>query len=201
MTLPSETLQRFCATLDDPRDYLQKPFRQAGMIYATNGHFLVEIADDGRLLEYASPERLPKVKTIIDRLRPADFVPIPDMLEMIPCATCGGAGMHARAECPECDGAGEFDHGSHMYECKHCDGEGYIGSDGVPTTCLACDGIGETVVLADLTEVGPAKFASRYLRFLVRMLPGPVTIAVSGPKDPAEFRFAGGRGVLMPVCL
>lgn len=29
-------------------------------------------------------------------------------------------------ECPDCDGRGKFDHGSHEYECKECDCSGII---------------------------------------------------------------------------
>ncbi len=200
MTLTTETLQRFCATINDPRDYLQKPFRQAGMIYATNGHFFVEIPDDGRELVHAPESRLPKVKTIIDKLKAAEFFTIPES-EMNPCSPCHGAGVHSAVECESCDGQGEFEHYGHNYDCAPCNGTGRIGSAGVLTTCLRCDGIGEAAFGAETTRVGGALFATRYLRFLVRMLPGPVTIAVSGARDPAEFRFAGGRGVLMPVVL
>jgi hypothetical protein len=41
-------IQKFCADEDEPRYYLQAPFKINDRIIATNGHIIISIPDDGR---------------------------------------------------------------------------------------------------------------------------------------------------------
>lgn len=110
-----------------------------------------------------------------------------------------GTGSRWETKCEDCDGEGEFWHGSYEYECKNCDGDGHIfskkediGAERVD--CDMCDGVGHKMVLA---SVGLARIQAQYL-VLLQELPG---CQICGWQDAINngtvFRFDGGAGLVM----
>ncbi|WP_414041212.1 hypothetical protein ACJU26_03805 [Acidithiobacillus sp. M4-SHS-6] len=205
-------LKPFCAR-NDPREYLNAPWREEGKVIASDGRIII-IVDD---LPGDFPAPAAQVTGALRRFAGqfADKVSDPVWYGIAdlpvppnePCPSCDGKGYRARnrSVCPDCDGEGTFVHGSHEYECQECDGTGFVdrhGLDGTATTdeCPACDGSGIRFEVFPF-PVGGVKFQIKYLN-LLRMLP-ECELAVpeiSVFQDvPASFRFSGGTGYLMPV--
>lgn len=193
-------IERFCG-VDDYREYLNASWRDGGKLYATNGHFMVEIADDGR--EAVSRDKHPDCAALFVKNVPGEFQPMPKLSAAMPCGCCNGKGIGYRETCQDCDGKGEFEHGMYDYDCKHCDGEGFHFYRDVPegvkeSRCTACYGLGEEVLRDQGTKFGPQTFATRLLRVL-STLPGIEIASCAGDKPPLWFRFDGGRGLVMPM--
>jgi hypothetical protein len=188
------------AGVDDYRTYLNRPWRRDGKLYATNGHFMIEIDDDGR--DAAAFEKQPDCVGIFAKHTPGEFMPIPPLAAPARCEWCKGHGVCYREACPDCDGNGEFMRGMHEYECKRCEGDGYFLFPTAPpgekeTRCSACYGLGEEVRKDRGTPVGDLLVATRLLRVLTE-LPG-VEVAVCKAPEALWFRFTGGRGLVMPM--
>lgn len=194
-------ITRFCANSDDPREYLRTPFRCPEGITATNGHILICMDDDGGKHPDAVENTkgyVAKFKAYIDDPKrswmDAASIALP---EAKPCMACNGKGYVHEEDCDDCDGEGEFQHGSHWYDCKECDGNGKVlagAGSGSKTPCHTCSGSGEdfqTVV------VGGSAFQRKYLA----MIGGLPECRLGLPEDPlgtAVFTFTGGFGAIMP---
>jgi hypothetical protein len=200
-----ELLQPFCA-VSDVRYYLNHIFKKGDFLFASNGHVIVRMPDDGTVEIH--PETL---NNTIDTDKvlclewPADgFIPFdfsaPDVIEK--CHTCNATGRTFQKEdCDECDGEGEFKHESHYYECKQCDGSGQIrAAYGEKCTCEDCKGTG--IQYAYLTIPDGRQFNYQYILKL-ESLPGVVYLPDHSDTDygsaPMRFKFDGGMGLLMPV--
>lgn len=193
-------LERFCG-VEDFREYLNAPWRRDGKLYATNGHVMVEIADDGR--EAPAYDKHPNCLALFAKHAPGEFRAIPHLAKAVACRVCEGRGMVYREMCPDCDGKGEFMHGMYDYSCQRCDGEGYFAFAKVPAgekpqRCVACDGFGEEAGRELGTKVGDMTFATRLLRALTS-LPGVEVAVCTTEKHPLWVRFDGGRGLVMPM--
>jgi hypothetical protein len=196
-----EQLEKFTG-VDDYREYLSAPWRRDGFIYATNGHFMVEIPDDGRA-GIPPYDKHPDCAALFAKRAPGEFKSLPALGKFAPCESCGGKGVGYRETCPDCDGEGEFKHGCYEYDCKRCDGEGYFFFAETPagekeSRCPACYGLGEAVDRNHGTPFGTQVFATRLLR-VIATLPGVEAASCSGDKPPLWFRFDGGRGLVMPL--
>lgn len=106
--MDDETLRMFCANDSDPRELLRAPWKDAGWIYATNGHWIVRVADDGRSV----PERTakhPKIgtKVTFDGTAECDFKTLPEIAQPAKCPLCDGSGRDEDDACWDCDGGGE----------------------------------------------------------------------------------------------
>lgn len=195
-------LERFCG-VDDYREYLNAPWRRDGKLYSTNGHFMVEIADDGR--EAVSHDKHPNCLALFEKHAPGEFVAIPELPPAVRCGACDGRGKCYREACSDCDAKGEFTHGMYEYECKHCEGDGYFTRYFAPegeslSRCAACFGLGEEFSRDYGTKVGGMTFATRLLR-AISVLPGVEISVCTTDKHPLWFRFDGGRGLVMPMNL
>ncbi len=192
-----ELLNNFCAkSKDDPRTYLYKPFLIGEYIYATNGHVAIRVKNDGSLPEVAE---IDKVKTISNYFQSlsSDFIDIPSIPNPEPCKHCQGSGKwNEKIECDECDGDGEFIHGSHYYSCKECDGEGKIETGNKVGICDSCEGSGHSRM--QHMQIGIASFAVRYI-IKISALPGIKFCKPIHQNDIATFVFDGGEGCIMPV--
>jgi hypothetical protein len=189
------------AGVDDYREYLNAPWRRGGKLYATNGHFMVEIDDDGR--EAADFSKQPDCAALFVKHSPGDFVSLPELPAAVTCRACDGAGMCYREGCPDCDAKGEFTHGMYEYQCQRCDGDGYFTQYFAPegeslSRCVACYGLGEEVNRDHRTKVGTRNYATRLLRVLTA-LPGVEVSCCPTSGNPLWFRFDGGRGLVMPM--
>lgn len=193
-------IERF-AGVDDFREYLNAPWRRDGKLYATNGHIMVEIPDDGR--EAAPFDKHPDCAGLFDKHTPGEFFSMPELPPAQSCRACEGKGVCFRSICADCDGNGEFWRGVHEYSCKQCDGEGYWTRellDGEKASrCPTCDGFGEECGYSLVTKAGSMHFANRLLR-VVSTLPGvEIANTTNDKKGGLWFRFEGGRGLVMPV--
>ena len=193
-----ELLQRFCGhPANEIRVWITAPWREGGHIYATNGHMLVRIPDDGRDVAERGQNH-PHVQRLFDGVAGVDgFAPIPsDLPQQSQCEACDGNGWHDGYRCGDCDGHGQFDHGNHNYDCKNCNASGQIEAENI---CSACGGFGSYGSVGDTgarTPVGDTGYQTRYLRFLATF-PGMVLAPNGGHGAP--FKFDGGEGIIMPM--
>lgn len=201
-----ELLQPFCA-VSDVRYYLNHIFKKGDFLCASNGHCLVRMPDDGTVEIH--PETLENTINI-DRVLnieawPQDgFVPFefaePEIIEK--CHTCNATGKtFQKEECDECDGDGEFEHGTNTYECKECDGSGKLRiNHGEKTACEDCNGTG--INYAYLTIPDGRLFNHQYLLKL-KALPGITYLPDHSDGEHGSvsmrFKFDNGLGLLMPV--
>lgn len=202
---PSAALEALCPS-DDPRSWMHQPFTAAGMRAATNGHMVIALhqtspGEDTPGIAKNLPELL--TKALAAATEPGrewtrlDSITLPERRE---CKPCEGQGHVYVTKCPDCDGEGDFQHGSHWYECKECHGNGTTKSaepkspDHTPTTCRHCAGTGEHPKPA--AAVG-THYGSHYLRLLASL----PNCEITPPETPLAFtfcRFDGGIAVVMP---
>jgi hypothetical protein len=194
---PLSMLSAFCANDTEEREHLRKPFRIGDFAYATNGHFIVRAPADAPELSNLPQGTLKNALALFDKWMHGDFQPLPLLRAPSKCADCSGKGFRFAVTCTDCDGDGEFDHGSHTYTCKECDGEGTLDdSSGDRRTCASCNGRGHERNAAPI-RIGDAVFQHTYLWQLSK-LPG-ILFAAHGPTEAGAFRFDGGCGLLMPT--
>ena len=113
-----ELLKKFVSQ-DDPRKYMRSPFTRGEWTYATNGHIAVRVPKiDG--VEILPEKYIPSLEGLFQSVGGNDFIALPWMPPLEECQLCIGTGI--AYECPECDGEGEFEHGTHSYCCKECGG-------------------------------------------------------------------------------
>lgn len=199
----------FCEGENGFRPYLRTPFTCDAGVAATDGHIFVCVPDD--TAEFGRCENT-AVKELIDQFAinaQAAFKarePVAASAIEIPtepkCEACEGVGKISEAECDDCGGDGEFDHGSHTYECQECEGGGRHvtpGVDGDGEACLKCKGAGNAPVTVPFPGSDDRKhgIGSPYLR-LIQSLPGAEIFAPSISGGMYFFRFAGGFGGVMP---
>lgn len=183
------------------RSDLQKPMRHGAHVVATDRHILVMIeAPDG---DY--PRVSDSIAEAIARMEEEPYaglriammdLALPDPIH---CRFCDGNGHAFRIICDECDGDGEFVHGSHWYECKACDGNGYVIAshdcqEAERVVCNKCGGYGEEFLSV---RVGETHYQRKYLA-LLKSLPNCQLEPNAHPEGAARFTFDGGRGYLMP---
>lgn len=200
--LTIDEIQKFCS-INDIRTYLNKPIRQGGFIYATNGFIAVRVVDDG---SFDIPESniiygLINFNRVFAERAFAELKPLSALMtgsqpEKSPCKACcdGGKNESAR-ECNECDGDGQFHHGSHTYECRECGGSGKkANAASIPIVCSVCRGCGDGNFNF---QVGNQKYNGRLLK-LIEDLPNVKIECEVENFDTAKFVFDGGEGRLMP---
>lgn len=199
-------LQRFCA-IDDIRDYLLKPWRFDGWVYATNGHICVRVPDNG---SPDTPERTSKhpkahelfVNTFGDG---PDFLPMPDLPAGEECPSCKGAGLFSAKKCEACDGEGVFYHAGLEYDRKSCDRElieeGWVilddeGAVREGATLKVCNHCWGRKLKMQAHPLGDATYELAYLLWLAE-LPG-IKYRTNGELRAAAVTFDGGQALLMP---
>lgn len=190
---------KFCA-VGDMRAYLASPFNIKGVgQVACNGWAGIVQENDAETSE-GLPPTFPTMFREWKAKLPASGSGIPmaslALPDKMPCDKCRGTGMQRGVkECRECDGDGDFYHGSHTYECKECEGTGEVEDPLQPkTTCTKCNGTGEAFQLA---KVGHSTFNTTWLR-LFSELPDAAIHIGDNPMASAFITFDGGWGVLMP---
>ena len=193
-------ITKFCGR-EDPRAYMNQPMRVGPDVVATNGHVLVRWTDTGGDYPDATEAMARSITNLTNGTRSGVFHNLAD-LSLPPantCPECGGAGHYYMVPCDECDGEGEFHHGSHWYSCKECKGEGQHKtskhSEGAkPQPCYRCDSTGENF---QVFRIGDSAFQRRYLA-LLKTLPGCQLELGATAMSTARFTFEGGHGFLMP---
>lgn len=209
-------LQRFCADENDPREYLQKPWRDGGWVYATNGHLVLRIPDNGAPDTPERTDKHPAVPAMFRKYledRACEFLVMPSIPEPNKCTHCGGAGFVWAKNCPDCVD-GEFTHGDYGYDCKNCmrsaAGPGKLDADkgdkgAKREPCAHCDFNGYPLNSNGGTQIGTAHYATVYLWTMAqlpecRVCPGdPARESYDAPREaPAAFIFDGGQALLMP---
>ena len=188
-----ELLKKFVSQ-DDPRKYMRSPFTRGEWTYATNGHIAVRVPKiDG--VEILPEKHLPLLESLFQSVGGNDFIALPWMPPPEECLLCSGTGI--AYECPECDGEGEFEHGTHSYCCEECGGSGQVEyREKSEIACRICGGTG--VARYKPMKVGGSHFDLFYLH-LINGLPGAKFAPGAGRMDMARFVFDGGEGILMPM--
>ena len=188
-----ELLEKFVSQ-NDPREYMRSPFNRGEWTYATSGHIAVRVPKiDG--VEILPEEHIPKLDGLFKPAHSDAFIALPQLLPLEECQMCNGTGT--AFQCPECDGEGEFEYGTHTYRCKECDGSGQVGyGDKSKVACRHCGGTGATRY--NPMKVGGSHFDLFYLH-LINGLPGAKFAPGAGRMDMARFVFDGGEGILMPM--
>lgn len=194
-------ITKFCSHGADPRSYLRQPMRLDADVVATNGHILVRWSDMPGDYPEAPETMVRTITNITNGKFSGTFYDLQcfSLPEARSCPACGGVGYHYFLACDECDGEGDFFHGSHWYHCKACKGEGrYTTSQhsewARKETCYHCDGHGDT---HQIVHIGDQAFQRRYIAML-KTLPGLLLEAGINPLATARFTFDGGHGFLMP---
>lgn len=186
---------------EDPQEFARIPFRHNGHLYATNRYIAVRVPDDASITDTCQMDdirAIPGMAGRIDRWiataqEDADFrkLVIPDA-EWKQCRTCRGAKKFTT--CKECDGEGDFIHGTYNYTCKKCDGDGaHPFADG-ETDCPDCNGEGRVL---ENVRIDNTLFNAEYLK-TINKLPD-LELWVNPVLDCSVFRFTGGHGVIMPM--
>lgn len=196
-------LNRFLESKGAYRHYLQKPWRAPCGIARTNGHVLVVTPDDGRECDGPNTEALANVvmgfAAVVDDADKREWIALSD-IELPPatkCEHCRGAGHLYETECDECEGEGDFAHGSHTYTCKECDGCGFIPAprkDEFKVECSRCSGTGEGF---RAVKVYTSWFQRPYLSLLAGLPNCRLTLGAE-PMGSTVFTFDGGFGAIMP---
>ena len=189
-----EILKKFVSQ-NDPREYMRGPFNRGEWTYATNGHIAVRVPKIDGIATLAE-KHIPKLEGPFKRTHSDNaFVALPPLPPLEKCRFCNGTGV--AYECEECDGDGEFEHGSHTYACKECDGRGQVTySGGIEAACWRCGGSGAKRIVP--IQVGGSHFDLFYLH-LINGLPGAKFSPGAGRMDMAMFVFDGGEGILIPL--
>lgn len=211
-----DTLGKFCALENDPREWMRKPILADGMVVALNGHILVAVpssnfepADLDRCSFGGIPDGVAEglrghLRGAFDAAkddggtwRRADAIEI----DREPCSRCNGRGMVNVEPCADCDGDGEFWHGEHTYGCKTCEESGEIVTAGDGARCWACVGTGVYQGHTDFNVEGsgqPYSANSIYVAQL-RSLPNAELREQVTASGAIPVRFDGGVGALMPM--
>lgn len=209
-TITAEFLQRYCASVDDTREHLKRPFRAGAWVYATNGHICVRVPESTLPAEpLAADQKINhSAPALFDKwMTAAAYAPLPKLDELQSCYSCSGKGWHWAYRCEGCTD-GEFMHRGHSYECQECENEpcwpaGWItrhsAADRKPTDvakeCALCRGRGFD---AGRVELNGVPFELGYVHWAAR-LPG-VLFKNGAKEEPACFRFdGGGEALLMPL--
>lgn len=195
-------LKRFCATDYDHREYLQSPWIDGGLVYATNGHVCVRVSPDlaqpceGRTNKHPDPAKM-FAKWGGGEL--SAYTALPTLPKLLACSHCDGKALFNVMRCPDCKD-GEFEHGIHTYECKTCEDEpvkpGWLAvakDTGKTMSCDECIGRGSQM---GSVKVGDGVYAELiYLTWLSK-LPGLV-YRTNGGMNAIHFKFDGGEALLM----
>ena len=192
----------------DPRKMCRAPTRMSdGRVVATNGASLIVVPQHDGEFEPTAPENEAKIIGLTDLTSLTDWRPTSSlaMPELKPCGLCKGSLLIVETECPDCEGSGEFQHGSHTYTCGECDGDGFNKSrmatadDDNAKPCHECDGLGfagrHQPVIVPGIQNGYALDARQIAQF-----PAGGEFAVNdGTLDSVRLRGDGWVGLIMPM--
>ena len=192
----SEILALFVAK-QDPREFIRKPIRENGYLYATNGAIAIRCADDNEITDVADigdwniPERIDALVSAAD-YEEVVFKPLVFKDSKVECRSCNGLGRVTTCEACE---DGIFEHYGHHYECRSCNAMGYVPGKAGDIECPECYGDKFTF---DNVRVDGRLFNGDYLDRLSRL--PDIQIHVSIDESAASiFKFTGGIGVIMPM--
>jgi hypothetical protein len=190
---PRVGLDRFCATPEDFRTYLQVPFLSRGKVCRTNGHVLL-VTEPEAGVEYAANGLKSEPRDLFEKWADGEYLPLPKLPKPQRCPTCLGKGFMPMSACQSCKGEGVFEHFGHAYDCKECEATGDMEDEaGEMRPCFICGGLGHE---RSVFKVRDVPFELIYLHWIAK-LPN-VEVAVHGATDPLAFRFDGGTGLVMP---
>lgn len=214
MTTALDILRKhFCGRPDEAREWMRDVFRVGDLIMATNGHWAA-LADPDASLETADippvrDELAPRLRDIALAVLSYDgpFIPATQIgVASRPCPQCEGSGRLSETQCDECDGLGNFWHGSHRYECDNCDGEGEIrkpSKNSADTECYGCDGSGRIDRASTHGDAQSCRSANSFYVRQLRAIGGeisPELMDVPGRDWRCyAIRFPGGRGLMMSM--
>lgn len=205
-------LSRFCATADDPRDYLRSPWKHGEWVYATNGHLCLRVPA-AYMPEVAECAKAPLAQNLFQKhieQRECEFLLMPKLAKVKKCSACSGTGAIMAVRCSSCKD-GTFDHYGYTYDCQHCAesaaGPGWIEAHGAHGSesrqCDACAGLGADMQKNGNVRLGESTYSLVYLSWLaalpqIRVCPGNSADNKYADQIPAVFIFDGGQALLMP---
>jgi hypothetical protein len=199
---------RFTAFKNSSPEYLQYVWSKNGFAYSCNGYIAARTS-----LELMSPEvldasnkaNIEKLCDLIDKNLseacgdPIDLAGYKSTFSQERCPDCFGTGK--QTICGDCEGNGEFEHGSHSYDCKECSGSGRTSikfnflvdpDDQATRTCDSCSG---TKFKSSEVELCEIYIHSRYLN-LICSLPN-VHAQLDQKTSRLYFNFDGGSGFVL----
>lgn len=214
-----ETLQHFCATAD-VRFYLNHPLPVAGGAAASDGSIMIfaqglEVEPSAGVTKGTAVvvEHLERLVRAVDEHSDAEGWIDASTIELgsqETCLRCMGSGFVTESDCPDCDGEGEFQHGSHWYDCKECEGAGASGTS--PSTadiahairCFECRSTGINARPMPFPGLPPGRsINSRYMISIQKHLPSARMKVIEHPGTKGTrviaIRFDGGCGVVLPM--
>jgi len=200
-------LQHFSST---HRRRYDEPWSDGEFSYATDGFILIRVARQEGIRDISEiPGGAVDIK-ILEKIidyKIKDWYPVPNITTKKEiCQRCKGTGKVYI--CPECDGTGHITASTdynfyHDLYCATCDGTGIIFDEEDRlalaidhTICDYCDGTGFTNSDEE-TKIGNAYFPNNLLEKLSE-LPN-CKIGVFDKNEPAQLKFDGGVGLIMPI--
>lgn len=151
----------------------EKPFRLNGWVWATNGHVLVALRDDGQEAVEA-PERYVRAGHY---LTDAPAVPLAVSLKAL--RSFAGKVLPAHVDCDGCEGTGRDEH-SESIECEHC-------GRWTRPPCTDCGGDGEEPIEIRHGRVADVPVNLVLLAFGLSLVPDDDTVTLGGiPSLPAK---------------
>lgn len=199
-----ELLPRFVASEFDVRTYIQTPIHGPRGTYATNGRMFIFLPNhqpiDEVLQDHAVIVR--NFDKLLDAQLDAAWLQVPALADLpptTPCRLCNGSGLMIKCRACKGDGTIFCQHCEHEQDCDACNGRGATAATaGHPdaTPCSYCEGSGNDIRNDHGIDIGPARFATRYIRLLAEL--GAEIQPIEGCYE-ARWRFAHGSGVLMAI--
>ena len=189
-------LNEFCVK-NDVREYMMRPLRREGFIYATNGYVAIRVPDDASV-DADSHDKMDKLPTAFNvDLDACELSPMPALPELALCRACRGARVLYREACPSCDGNGSFNIGNHDYDCKACYTRGTVEAESVEANKVTCDSCAGTGANGEQTMlIGASTYQLRMVT-MVSALPNCMIKMPHSENESLHFRFDGGVGILL----
>ena len=203
-------LQSF-SSADKDRPKINEPWSDGEFSYATDGHILVRIPRQEGIRDASE---VPDGALDMERFKEdltreiKDWYSVPDIeVKKEICPQCNGSGK--AYTCPECDGmryvTASTDYSDYDdLDCATCNTTGIISEKeakrlSIPEEYFKCDRCSGTgyVLPNEKTKIGSAYFSNC---LLVRLSELPnCEIGVFDADMPAQIKFDGGIGLLMPT--
>ncbi len=192
-------ITKYCG-VDDPRQFINKPFNLFNKTVATDGHILICIPLQDEYSELTNGKIKPEfIEGWISQIEAAELQPAPpiSLPKKHTCKDCDGEGKSSNEDCEECDGEGEVAASTdyNIYydlQCKSCDGLGYIKIKG-DKTCANCSGTGTQYDFSSTVQIFGYHFNPKYIELILENNP---MVAIAKNEEDLLFKFDDAVGVL-----
>ena len=188
-------LNQFCAK-NHVREYMMRPLRCDGFIYATNGYVAIRVPDDTNL-DADSHDQMNNLPSIFNvDLDACELSPLPALPEFALCKDCCGTRVLYRKACSNCEGDGWFMRNNYDYDCQECDSKGKVEGGRVEANKVICDSCGGTGANSEQSIlIGKSTYYVEFFSMLATLSNCMIKMPHS-KNESLHFSFDGGVGIL-----